>query len=319
MLYEAYASLVKEFPDNCDQLFGQSVSQDRSLWLSIDGDAYPSLLFAARRDDARNDIDLRSLSVQFSRNCSLEIAGGEVASGVFTVVRLNENDPDLVRMLLRVLEEAFQDKERAYNNNEIASRIQEIANLFRAIGNSTSDIIGLWGELHVLSCAKQVEVAARAWCQTEKAKYDFVTSEFAVEVKTTLRSKRKHRFSLDQLRPTGGFTAFIASVSLVEVNSGRSTAELMDDIYEKLPDGELRGEFFTLCMIKGGEDIFRSTIKLDCLPDQSSLLCFRANDVPVPDVADGSPIDNVRFDVDFSGLTPVSQRVVETILSFGSD
>jgi len=83
-------------------------------------------LFAARRADVRNDIELRSVSVRFSRDCVIEAADGAATSGIYTVVRLNENDPDIARMLLRLLEETFQVRTTPYTNTEIAARILEL-------------------------------------------------------------------------------------------------------------------------------------------------------------------------------------------------
>lgn len=317
MLFEAYAKLVKDFPDGCGQLFGQPLSADNSLWLSVDGDAHPSLLFAARRDDPRNDIELRSVSVRFSRDCIIEAVGGAGASGIYTVVRLNENDPDVLRMLLRLLEEAFREREKPYSNKDIAARILELADLFKQIEDSPRDIVGLWGELYVLSRSTELDIAAQCWCRHKKARYDYVTDSFALEAKTTLLPKRKHRFSLDQLRPNGDFRVYIASLAVVELNSGRTAADLMDELYGKIADDDLRALFLAQCLVKGGRDIYRNSLKLGVFPDRTSLIIFDASDIPVPEIAPASPIENVRFDVDLTGLAPVSPSEMDAVLAFG--
>ena len=318
MFFEAYGKLVNDFPDGCNQLFAQPLTAENSLWLSVDGDANPCLLFAARRDDPRTDIELRSVSVQFSRDCTIESAGGLTASGTYTVVRLKENDPDIVRMFLRLLEETFRDRERPYTNKEIASRILDVADLFKQINNSPGNIAGLWGELYILSRSEDFDVAVRCWCRHKMAKYDYVTKSFVMEAKTTVLTKRKHRFSRDQLRPNGDFRVYVASLTVVEVNSGQTTSEFIDELYDKISNDELRVRFFTQCLVKGGRDIYRNTLKLGVYPDQSSLVIFDADNIPVPEIATDSPIDNVRFDVVLSDIAPVSSREMGVVLAFGS-
>ena len=317
MLFEAYAKLVNDFPEDCDQLFGQALTVDNSVWLSVDGYANPSLLFASRREDARNDIELRSISVQFSRDCGIEAADGKAMSGIFTVVRVNENDPDVTRMMLRLMEETFQVRRTPYTNKEIATRILELADLFKKIAESEGDIVGLWGELHILSRARDLDMAVQCWCLSKNAKYDYVTDCFALEAKTTLRSRRKHRFTLDQLRPGDEFQVYVASLTVVELNAGRTATNLMDEIYGKIGDDDLRPRFLAQCLVKGGRDIYRNTLMLSVFPDGTSLLILDASTVPVPEVAPNSLIENVRFDVDLTDRIPVSPREMDRVLSFG--
>jgi hypothetical protein len=317
LFFETYAKLVNDFPADCDQLFGQPLITDHSLWLSVDSDAFPSLLFDARREDARNDIELRSVSVHFSRDCVIDAADEKGTSGIYTVVRLNENDPDVIRMLLRLLEEAFQERKAAYTNKDIAARILELADLFKQIENSTGDTVGLWGELYILARSSNLENAVRCWCLHKKAKYDYIADDFALEAKTTVFSRRKHRFSLEQLRPNGDFCVYVASLLLVELNSGCTVVELMDELYSRISDNDLKESFLSQCLIKGGHDIYRNTLKLSVFPDGSSLVIFDSAHIPVPEIAPESPIDNVKFDVDLSNLTPLPNHEIETVLRFG--
>lgn len=317
MFFEAYAKLVNDYPGDCDQLFGQALTADNSMWLSIDGDANPTLLFAAREIEIRNDIELQSISARFSRDCVIEAATGNVASGNYTIVRLNENDPDIVRVLLRMLSEIFQVRKSPYSNKEIAARILDVADLFKKIADSTGDAIGLWGELHILLQASHLDLAVQCWCLNKNAKYDYVTKDFVLEAKTTVLSRRKHRFSLDQLRPNSDFRVYVASLTVVELKSGRSTADLMEEVCCRLEDADLRARFLSQCLVKGGHDLYRNTLKLGLYPDGSSLVILDASIIPAPDVAPGSGIENVRFDVDLTDHSAVSNCELETVLAFG--
>lgn len=298
MLFDAYISLVRKFPAGCASLYGEELPGSSGLWLAVDDRSCPSLLFSSLPTDARNDIDLRFIGVQFSRDCDITIDNGESRSGTFTIVRLEENDPDLVRAFLRLLEETFCDDSNApYTNRDIGERILELANLFSQLEQSQKDVVGLWGELLVISESDAPEAAAQCWCLDAKAKYDFVCDDFALEVKTTLRPSRVHRFSLDQLRPHGELEIYIVSIQAVQAHGGVTVSELMDRILATITDAEFRRSFFSLCLIKGGEDIYKSAIKLQLLSGGGGVAYFSASDIPVPFVDAGWPISRVKFDV----------------------
>ncbi|MDV6328555.1 PD-(D/E)XK motif protein [Idiomarina sp. Sol25] len=320
-LFETYAKLIINFPDDCDQLFGQPLnSYNNKLWLSVDSDAYPSLLFETQGEVSyRNDIELRSLSARFSRYCNIETTDGAVVSGTYSVVQLNENDPDVVRMLCRFLEETFNENCYVYTNKEIADRVQSLANFFKSAETSRSDIVGLWGELYILSLSHNLTAAIKCWCQHRMSKYDYVAERFVLEVKTTVRSQRKHRFSLEQLRSQTGYQIYVASLILVELSSGKTVSELMESIAVDIHDNELRVSFLKQCLLKGGKDIYRNSLTWDVLPEGGSMIILDAFDIPVPEVKPDSAIENVRFDVDVSNLMPLDYKKVDSILAFDSD
>lgn len=298
MLFEAYTALVQKFPSGCSNLYGEELSGKAGMWFAVDERSYPSLLFSSQPSDARNDIELRFVGVQFSRDCEIGIDGGGSTSGTFTIVRLEENDPDLVRVFLRLLEETFCDEApAARSNREISERILDLANLFSQIEHSAKDVVGLWGELQIISQADSPEMAARCWCLDKKAKYDFVCDDFALEAKTSLRPSRVHRFSLDQLRPHGELEIYVASIQVVQAFGGSTVSELMDRVLEAIIDVELRRSFLALCLLKGGEDIYKSAMKLQLLSPDRGVAYFAAGDIPVPFVDAKLPITNVRFDV----------------------
>lgn len=303
MLFATYTSLIRHFPAQCEGLLGQQISDTSGLWLAVDAQGYPSFLLTSQPTDARSDIELRFVSVRFSRDCEIATDDSNLVQGTYTIVRLEENDPDLVRLFLRLLEEAFCGDNAPRTNRAIGERILELANLFRQVENSSKDVVGLWGELQVIIAAASREDAARCWCQQRNAKYDFVCDGFAVEVKATLKPSREHRFSLEQLRPSGeDLTVFIASAQLVQTQGGKAVFELIDEIIAKIHDADLRKAFLSLCVIKGGEDIYKSTMRFQFLARDVGIAYFAAVDIPVPLVDPVAPLSNVKFDVCLDAL-----------------
>ena len=303
MLFNCYSELVKSFPLGCSSLFGDEVRSDISLWLAVDSHGFPSFLLSIQPTDMRRDIELRFVSVQFSRECNIALTDGREVSGTFTIIRLEENDPDLVRVFLRLLEEAFCGEDTPRTNRAVAEQILNLAELFRRVENSSKDLVGLFGELTIIANSGSNEEAARCWSLHKNSKYDFVSGEFALEVKATLKASREHRFSMDQLRPPSGFEVYIASVQLTKAQGGHTISELVEGILKRLSDPELRRAFLGLCIVKGGEDLYKSEDKLQLLSRSSGIAFYSATDIPVPIVPTRMPISNIRFDVCLDAIT----------------
>ena len=316
MLYDLYATLCRTIPQDEAALFGLPVADGDQIWFSINSNAYPALLLPAQQDDARPDIVLRSVDVEFSRACEIQTSADKPHSGCYSIVRLKDSDPDIVRLFAKILEERFCRGELPKSNAEIAGNIQEIAALFSKIADTERDLIGLWGELYVIACSDDLLSALRSWSTRKNAKFDFVTDTFVLDVKTTLSSTPKHRFSLDQLRPKGTYGAYILSLCLVEVQSGQTVGALMDAISARIGDPELRNAFLRQCLLKGGADIYRSKTTLRPYPDDDALMLYRASDIPVPEIGQTDPIENVRFDVDLTSVAVLENEARGTILRF---
>lgn len=316
MLTDLYPTLCQAIPQDDSALFGLPIATDHPYWLTIDSQAYPALLLPARTDDLRPDISLRAVDVLFSRACVIDTEERQSQQGCYSLVRLKENEPALVRLFLKILEERFCAPNPPATNSEIAASIQQVAALFSRVESNTRDLIGLWGELHVISNAADIDAAVRCWSSRRTAKYDFVSDYFVLDVKTTTKSRPQHRFSLDQLRPSGAFEAFIASLCVIEVQSGQTVGALMDSVATRIHDHDLRSAFLTQCLAKGGRDLYNSNLRLQTYPDNAGPALFRASDIPVPQIRANDPIENVRFDVDLSTISPAADAEMEAILAF---
>lgn len=316
MLAELYPQLCQNIPEDDLALFGLPIRADIPFWLTIDANAFPAVLLPASKDDHRPDIELRVVEALFSRSCTIMSEGSQQHVGYFSLIRLKDNDPDVVRLFLKIVEERFCVPDYQYDNAAIATNIQQIAALFSQIDDNTRDLIGLWGELFVISQARDVNEAVKCWCRRRTAKYDFVAESFVLDVKATLKTAPIHRFSLEQLRPKGEFDAYIASLCLVEVPNGRTVGEIVDGISERITDQDLRYQFLTQCLAKGGRDLYRSGLALQTYPDVNTATLFDVKVIPAPQIEIGDPIENVRFDINLSGISPLSTETKKMIFQF---
>lgn len=316
MLFEAYQDLARRFPDACQQLFGSKIDGSRGVWLSLDTQRQPSLLFEMAEDDGQPDLKLKSVEVRFACPCDIQLQDGSALSGTYTLVSLSNGDPDIIRVFLRLLEEAFLSPGADHSAKAVQAQILSIADLFTRPNDDLKDVIGLWGELHIIRTAQDVNAAAMAWSSSARAVYDFVTDSFALEVKTTLQGTRQHRFSLEQLRPNADFHVFVASILLTELPGGETVCELIDEVYATLDDPKCRAQFFRQCLRKGGTDVYGSDLRLATLPYGASVEFFDCDRLPVPSIASGDPISRLRFDLDLSRFDGLPAWQAKQLLAF---
>ncbi|TRW92743.1 PD-(D/E)XK motif protein [Paracoccus sp. M683] len=320
MLFETYQELARRFPNACQHLFGSKIDSAQGLWLSVDAQGQPYLLFEMAEDDGQPDLKLKAVEVRFACPCDIQFQDEGALSGTYTLVSLANDDPDIIRVFLRLLEEAFLAPGADQSPAAVRSQILSIADLFTRLSDDLKDVVGLWGELHIIRTAQNVNAAARAWSSSARARYDFMTEHFALEVKTTLKSARQHRFSLEQLRPNADIQVYVASILLAELPGGEAVYELIDEVYAALDDADSRARFFRQCLRKGGADIYGSELRLSTLPDCASIALFDAGTLPVPSLCGEDPISNVRFDLELGGLgavTPVTRRQVLSFSNVG--
>lgn len=318
MLFEAYQELASRFPDACQHLFGSKIDDAQGLWLSLDAQGQPYLLFEMSEDDGQPDLKLKSVEVRFACPCDIQLQDGSALNGTYTLVSLANDDQDIIRVFLRLLEEAFLAPGADNSAAAVRDQILAIADLFTRLNDDLKDVVGLWGELHIIRSAQDLNAAAKAWSSSARARYDFMTEGFALEVKTTLKSARQHRFSLEQLRPNADICVYVASVLLVELPGGEAVCELIDEIYAALDDPESRAQFFRQCLRKGGTDFYGSELQLSTLPDGASVELFDASTLPAPSLESGEPISNVRFDLQLVAQEMLTSEERRRILSFST-
>ena len=314
MYFEAYLRIINHAPENTEELYGCWVEE--GVWIAIDREGSPSILFSARADQKQRDIVFQLVSVQFSRQCKLILGDGEEKVGCFSLVTLEERDPDIVRAFLRLLEESFGGTQGGIRNEEIAKRILDLAGIFKALNEQRGDLIGLWGELFVILSSANIANAVSCWCYSKNAKFDFVSENFLLEVKTTLSPQRKHRFSYEQLRSRYAVDAYVASIALIEIPRGRIVGQLIDEISNILEDAKLRELFFHQCLMKGGKLIYQDELRLAPISKDDCVNLFDATTLPVPQVSTQDPIDNIRFDLDFSQIPDLVMEISISDLEF---
>jgi hypothetical protein len=126
---------------------------------------------------------------------------------------------------------------------------QDFIDLFRP-GKSLSDdeLIGLFGELTLISLSTKPDEAVEHWHEASEGRYDFTAGNSRLEVKTSLGELRKHHFSSSQLPPKAGVKLVVASVLTESVQDGTTVVDLWKKILGDLVTAKAKDKLTSLVL-----------------------------------------------------------------------
>lgn len=216
----------------------------------------------------------------------------------------------VTELLVEPLEHLPDDEQDQW----LIDAITGLRNLFHQHRTPSEDtVVGLWGELLVLSKATDVPRAALAWHNNPERVDDFRDGPHRVEVKTTLGDVRAHNFRLNQLI----HSSHVCSVWAERSEKGSTIEELMDHVCVTLSDAPPEAA-------KRIRMIVYTTLGVNTRgwPSVAGLRLHLTSRVPcpvafydsaqVPSVRPDNGVDSVSFCSDLSGATALTMEQLES-------
>ena len=252
-------------------------------------------------------IRLQHLSLDPRIRCRLETAG-EVVEEEHGVVELRPDD-DMVEPFLDVAAALVRLLGPQPQPGAVSRGMRRLIRLFDATKPPRGSVLGLWGELLVLSVCSDPVRLTQAWHADVDARFDFAEDGSRLEVKTTAKGERVHQFSLPQLLPVEGAVVHVASLITTASSNGTSIGELMARLEARLgAHPSLQVVVHEQVADVLGPQWFRHCeTRFDATQATATLAVLRAEDVPR--VEPGSPeVLRVDLQVDCS-RAPAMARV----------
>lgn len=280
--------------------------------LGKDEGGCPCLLIAtgpAAKGRTRVPLVLENLAVLFDLRCHVSASGRAPQPGAFTVIKCVSADFFVRSHFLALLPGISSALGRTNDKAKIASVVEDIVELFRALSAiPKKEIQGLWGELLLIHEAKDAASVAEAWHAGPGDRYDFNCGAERVEVKTASRKPRRHHFTLEQLSPPAGTRLLIASMIVETSGGGTSVFDLLDALRQRLVRKPHLHFRITRLVHQTLGDAWQtaSNVRFDCEAAKASLRYFESTRVPtiplplppnvtqVSFVADLETTENVR-------------------------
>jgi len=293
-----------------DYISVESAPSSKFHKIGISNEGYP--LFFVKCNDLNNaiDINLELISVLFSKDCNIK-EGPNISNNKFAIVLLKTINTDLQRYFTDVFSIILKKINELPSEMELNSEVRKVIDLFSLITKpALKTVQGLWSELLVIEKSLDPAYLINSWHISPNDKYDFNDSKDKIEVKSTNKAIRIHRFSLNQLNNNPGSGLLIISICVIETGNGVSIFDLKESISNKINNLDLE--------IKLNEIIFNTlrsefknanSIFFDYQLGCDSLLAYDVNDIPkinLNSIPQG--VLNVKFDVDFTNLFDVVKK-----------
>lgn len=255
-----------------------------------------------------HNLNAELLSVEYNMMCNIVERDKNIDNQKFTIITLSSDNEQLQKMFVDVFLMMLNMLPKKPTNIMIASKVENLLSIFSKLKRRPiHKLQGLWAELLLIEQSKDPITTAKAWHSLPDSKYDFTMGRDKVEVKSTSSENRIHRFSLDQLNPSGNSRLLVCSIKVRESGkdeNGLCVYDLYDNISIKVADNEVRMHVYNVMIETLGSDFYSARKKFfDYTEACDSFALFEHTDIPkidktyIPD-----HVTEVKFSADLSHL-----------------
>jgi hypothetical protein len=273
--------------------------------IGMDRRSLPCLLIATAGGDQASGppLVLEHVSLQQGVDCRITEPDGRTEIHRLTLIRCTHSDQTLRDYFLKVCSTIVGVLGNEPTDLDVRRTLQRLVELFRALQKPPrKSVLGLWGELFVMSHATDILTIARAWHLLPEERFDFSFGRQRLEVKAASGRRREHHFALEQLVPVGGTQVVIASLLAERSSAGASISDLLRSIRSAVQgDAELLLHVDTVVADSLGAAWRRAMDeRFDDRLAASTLAFFDPGTVPKPTSAPPPEVSEVHFKSDLS-------------------
>jgi len=282
--------------------------------LAKDAQENPCLLISvSQTDGVFKVINQKLYNLLVTHNLACEILVGEkIEKQHFSVISYSGNDDELKSYFLNACEILMNSLGKSPDNEKIKRVVSKFIELFRVLNEPPRKTIqGLWAELFLIQQSSNPEELAKAWHIIPEEKYDFSMNKLRIEVKSSSVRSRVHHFSIEQLLPPSECELFVASVFVDIIAGGKTVADLLEDLIERLNgDSDLIEKLNFVTYSTLGSSIDRiSSIGYDYELAKDSLKFYSSNTIPkIEHIPDN--VTEVRFKSSLENIEPVKRSTI---------
>lgn len=302
--YKVFLDLQHRDSQNQDYVIVESVPFSNYHKIGISSDGYPLFFVKCEEKETSINLNLELISVIFSQECSIK-EKETLFNENYTIVLLKTLNRDLQQYFTDVFSIILQQIRPIPTEKELYREVRKVIDLFSTITKPPlKSIQGLWAELLVIEKSLVPEYLINAWHVSPSDKYDFNDGKDKLEVKSTTKPKRIHRFSIEQLNANKSSGLLIASTFVIETGTGKSILNLRDNILSKISDIKVQFRLNEIIYKTIGNEYEKlGEIFFDYQQASDSLSFYDNKDIPsiciktIP-----SEVTNVSFDCDLSNI-----------------
>jgi hypothetical protein len=251
--------------------------------------------------------DISGSHFSFHANVIINVRGIGLHENV-SVLRVSsrttyEVDLEAIAAVFLGLIEISRDK--SVSLSRVIACFETLFETGKASQTSPETLIGLVGELLVISKASNKDFVLSCWGSGERDRFDFSNTGERLEVKSTIAAERVHRFNSKQVPGPVGCQVVIASVLICEVDVGQTLTNLVDNIKDQLLSENAKAKLIEKTMlILNGPIESQTNLTFDLEASSLSVSYYLAEDIPRPIPKSGV------ISMEWTALMPVTSTFV---------
>ena len=306
-VFKIFQELKNESPKNGDSFAIASLPTIKNHKIGISQNGQP--MFFIKCDDNKKakslDTNLEFISVLYNRQCQLINKKGKIEEDIYTIISFKSDSDYLQEYFLKIVFVLIKNISEKPLLKDLKIEIEKLINLFTKFSKpALKTIQGLWAELLIIEQSKNPDYLIQSWHSSTTDKYDFNDGIDKIEVKSTVKSRRIHNFSLEQLTPNLSSKLIVASIFTIETGTGTTIFDLVESIENKIKDKNLAFRVNEMVAVTLGNDFEKSfDIFFDYQFAVDAIQYYNSLDVPTINKSDiPSNITNIRFDCDLTNV-----------------
>lgn len=309
-IFKIFQELKNESPASGDSFAIASLPTIKNHKLGISQNGQP-MFFIKCGDNTKVkslDTNLEFISVMYNRQCQLINKKGKIEEDIYTVISLKSDSDYMQKYFLKIVFILIKNISEKPLLKDLKIEIEKLINLFTKFSKpSLKTIQGLWAELLIIEQSKNPDYLIQSWHRSTTDKYDFNDGIDKIEVKSTVKNRRIHNFSLEQLTPNLNSELIVASIFVIETGTGTTIFDLVESIENKINDKNLTFRINEMVAVTLGKDFEKSfDIFFDYQFAVDTVQYYNSLDIPTINRTNiPSNITNIRFDCDLTDVKTV--------------
>jgi hypothetical protein len=318
-VFKIFQELKDESPANGDSFVIASLPSMKNHKIGMTNNGQPIFFIKCDNTTTSKTIDtnLEFISIQFNRQCQLINHKKKIEEGIYTIILLKTDIEYLQEYFLKIVFVLLRNLSDKPLLKDLKIEIDKLINLFSKFTKPPLKTIqGLWAELLIIEQSKNPDYLIQSWHNSISDKYDFNDGIDKIEVKSTLKSRRIHSFSIGQLTPNKNSQLLIASIFTIETGIGTNVSDLIENIVDRIKDKNLSFRLNELVALTLGKDFEKSfDVFFDYQFALDSIQFYQSSDIPTIQQNNiPSNIMNIRFDCDLSNLKTWDKKGIKSKL-----
>ena len=312
-VFKIFQELKNESPQNGDSFAIASLPSIKNHKIGISQSGQPIFFIKCNNNSKTKSLDtnLEFISVQFNRQCQLINNKGKKEEDIYTIISLKSDSDYLQEYFLKIVFVLIKNLSEKPLLKELKIEIEKLINLFTKFSKpALKTIQGLWAELLIIEQSNNPDYLIESWHNSKSDKYDFNDGFDKIEVKSTLKNRRIHSFSLEQLTPNSNSKLIVSSIFTIETGIGVNIFDLVEIIELKIKNKNLSFRLNEMVVLTLGKDFEKSfDVFFDYQFAIDSIQHYSSVDIPtISNNQIPTNILNVRFDCDLTNVKSLSKK-----------